>query len=753
MDKLNGSSDCTLFEHEVYEVLEEFGFQLPQYFFINSSNISLVADKMGDKKWVAKAVLEGVVHKTDIGAISFNITALSGEETFSKLKTMFENDYLFHGVLFVEMVKFSSGFGSELLISGYHDPAFGPCVAFGFGGTIVEYTKEIMKPNKSQLIFPADMDISLFKESLLSLPVSQSLHGQVRGIDGQLEEGIIFKTMQVIQKIMNEYGPNSGKPCWIRELEINPAVVSDGQIIALDGVMVVEKSLPAKSNSAPLHKISSLLTPNSAIVAGASGKNKLNPCSVILKQLMNAGVKSENLYCLHPKENEIQGVAAFGSLQSIMEARNNKPVDLIVVGVPAVSAGELVQQCLELYPAHAILVISAGFAETEKGKELSDRLSKMIVDLNDCPERRPVLNGPNTVGCTTIHNDVEYSTVFVPKQKTSASGKGANNIALICQSGGLMISRLSNMTDKLYPKYAITVGNQMDLSVVDFLEYLLEKEGVDVYVLYIEGLNDGDGIRLLKLIQLAKEKGKFVIVYKAGRSQQGQDAAQGHTASMAGDYQMFKNLVKISGGIICETLAELERVALLTTYWSIGGKIQKLIAKKKSSYSVGALSNAGFEKCAIADHLFSESLPNIKLCSWTDESKTAIEAAFANNRLSEVIDVGEVVDVTPMLNDKGTEDVVRGMYLDPKLDVCLFSTVPETLALKTLPEEDYLSEGALLSRLASINNDYPDKLMVLSIDSGRRYEPFRQAALDKGLPCFEYSDEAARCIELVLGSI
>ncbi|KAL0210193.1 hypothetical protein P9112_010277 [Eukaryota sp. TZLM1-RC] len=749
---------ASLLEHEVYGIFEEYGLSLPPYIYANDDNISTLPSQMGDKKWVAKVVIKDCLHKTDIGGVSFNITSSTVVTTYTMMKEKFAGTHDFQGVLFVEMVSFSSGFASEMLISGYHDPFFGPCIAFGFGGTIVEFTKDIMKPNKAQIIIPASLELSEFESLIRQLPIAQALQGEVRGIKKSVNFDQILSILTVMKNIMMSHSTQSGREFFIKEVEINPAVISNGNIIALDGVIVFDRISDHPNHCPPpLHKIQSLLEPKSAIIAGASAKNSLNPCSVILSNLIDYGLNKSEIFCLHPKENQIQGVRAFPSIKDIMNTRAD-PVDLLVIGVPAVSAGQLVNESLDLYPAHSILVISAGFAETTSGKERSDQLQARLTDLLSTPSKRPVLNGPNTVGCIRRSDGNELSTVFVPRWKSSCTSKGLSNMALICQSGGLMISRLSNFADKLNPAYAISVGNQMDLSVTDFLEYLLDKPDATTFALYIEGLNQGDGLRLMKLIKKAKSMGKFVVVYKAGRSQQGQEATQGHTASLAGDYQMFKSLIRTAGGIVVESFSELERVSMLLTCWTRNGGLQKLLAKGKEIVSVGALSNAGFEKCAIADHLFSENLEKIQLCKWNDESKASIEAVFKENRLSEVIDVGDVIDVTPMLNDEATEKVIRAMYLDPELDVCLFSTVPETLALNTLApsddhNEDYLDPKALLPRLVGVDQHFGDKLMVMSIESGDRYEPFRRAAFEYGIPCFGYSDEAARAVELVLGSL
>lgn len=67
-----------------------------------------------------------------------------------------------------------------------------------------------------------------------------------------------------------------------------------------------------------------------------------------------------------------------------------------------------------------------------------------------------------------------------------------------------------------------------------------EKEAIKVFGMYIEGLNQTDGARLIRLIQKAREQGKFIAIYKTGRTKQGAHAAAGHTASLSGSYDMFK---------------------------------------------------------------------------------------------------------------------------------------------------------------------------------------------------------------------
>lgn len=79
------------------------------------------------------------------------------------------------------------------------------------------------------------------------------------------------------------------------------------------------------------------------------------------------------------------------------------------------------------------------------------------------------------------------------------------------------------------------------------------KKGIDVYGVYIEGLLPYEGIRLMHLISRARAAGKMVILYKAGRSKEGSSAVAGHTASMAGSYSQFADLIDLAGGVVTET--------------------------------------------------------------------------------------------------------------------------------------------------------------------------------------------------------
>ena len=50
----------------------------------------------------------------------------------------------------------------------------------------------------------------------------------------------------------------------------------------------------------------------------------------------------------------------------------------------------------------------------------------------------------------------------------------------------------------------------MDLSIPDYLEHFMNtRPDLTSYGCYLEGMNDGDGLRLMKLVQRARKEGKY----------------------------------------------------------------------------------------------------------------------------------------------------------------------------------------------------------------------------------------------------
>jgi acyl-CoA synthetase (NDP forming) len=420
------------------------------------------------------------------------------------------------------------------------------------------------------------------------------------------------------------------------------------------------------------------------------------------------------------------------------------------VGVPAKIAGPVIAEAIELHFAEAIQVISAGFAETKAGESIKKELVSRLEKLNEKPERRPVINGPNTLG-NIYHN---MNTVFTARYKSSGTGKGRKNAALLCQSGAYLITRISDLANVVSPEIGISVGNQMDLSVTDFLEYMLDEKGISTYGLYIEGLKPSDGLRLMELTAKARSIGRFVVIYKVGRTAAGMEAAKGHTAAMAGDYQQFASMMRMAGGIVVDTPVEFNDMIMMT---ALSDGLHELTASKKKHFGVAALSNAGFEKCMIADHLAGAARPNFGFAKYSTSTVEALNKVLAEQGVASIVDQTDILDLSPMTNDDGYEKIVRATLADAATDIGIYSFVPETVMLNVCEKgeghrEDFTAEGSLLNRMIGVKKGIA-KPFVMSVESGWKYDKLVQAFIDAGIPCFRSADAAARSVAMCLEAL
>ena len=89
-----------------------------------------------------------------------------------------------------------------------------------------------------------------------------------------------------------------------------------------------------------------------------------------------------------------------------------------------------------------------------------------------------------------------------------------------------------------------------------------------------------------------RSAGKHVVFYKAGRTESGRSAAAGHTAAVAGDYDVCQAAAAQAGALVADTFKEFEQMLELCT---------ALHGKTVNGVRIGAVSNAGFECVGIAD--------------------------------------------------------------------------------------------------------------------------------------------------------
>ena len=276
-----------------------------------------------------------------------------------------------------------------------------------------------------------------------------------------------------------------------------------------------------------------LLNPRSiAIVGASSNPNKQGYCYV--KQLLDFGFDG-NIYPVNRRGGKILGLEVYPSVSAIPD-----PVDCVISTIPAEHVPELVQDCarkgvklLQLYTAQL----------GETGIPERKRLEEHIADLARRLGIR--LLGPNCMGVYRPETGLTFRF---------SSPKASGDVAFISQSAGHAAEVMYRGALRgLSFSQIISYGNAVDINETELLEYLAHDTNTRIITAYLEGVRSHDFPRVLKVAA----KCKPVIIFKAGRTQAGALAAASHTGSLAGNYAIWKGLIKQCHAIHVESIEEL----------------------------------------------------------------------------------------------------------------------------------------------------------------------------------------------------
>jgi acetyltransferase len=173
-----------------------------------------------------KIMSPDITHKTDVGGVSLNLvndaeTAAAFEHMLTSAKAARPDAHL-EGVTIQRM--FSHPRGIELIVGAKRDAAFGTVLLVGAGGT----TAEIFQDRALELPPLNERLARRMLESLRSWPLLQGYRGAPRANLDRLIEVLIR-----ISYLVADYPE-------IKELDINPLVVTPEEVIALDARVILD---------------------------------------------------------------------------------------------------------------------------------------------------------------------------------------------------------------------------------------------------------------------------------------------------------------------------------------------------------------------------------------------------------------------------------------------------------------------------------------------------------------------------------
>jgi len=741
-----------LLEPEVYELLSACGIPTPRSIFLRRgerANRKKLA-VLKSPEVVIKIVSPLIVHKSDVGGVAFvpnRIDSINGSvlrmlrdvpAKFSDWQKKIGSREAYspeeirnqvRGFLVLEKVAYEDlGFGSELLVGIRHSREFGPIVTMGLGGLDVEYLNERLKEGQALAVGSAHL---LRREEIAPLlrPLAfyDKLTREHRGRGAVMAENELVSSFSRFLGLARLFSPYAKKsPFVIEEAEVNPFVVVDGRLVPLDGMCRFSRA----HSQAKLRLSSSVdfvLHPQSIGIVGVS--ERLNLGRIILKNILREGFPREKVYVVKPGLEEIEGCRCLPSVSELPET-----VDLFVLTLAAEQSVSLMKDLVEAEKARSVVIIAGGLGEKKGTEALEESIRNLLKRSRRAGKLTPVVNGGNCMGIYSAPG--KYDTTFIPEYKLASPGKKNPRLIYISQSGAFMASRMSK-TPLTEPRYAISLGNQIDLTASDYQHYFKNKEEAPLLALYIEGFQPGDGLALARAAKEAVKKGKMVVVYKSGRTPEGRQATSSHTASVAGDYAACRSILEASGVFVAEDLNEFE---------SAVQNLLLLSEKTPRGRRVGLISNAGFECVILADSLRNGC--DLELPSFSVKTTARLAEILAPLGIDRLQDIRNPLDVTPVADDAAFAGCVEALLADPGIDCAVVSPVPMTSALQTLPpaevhkENIYQPEG-IGRRLVELFRK-SSKPFVVNIDAGAPYQPLVDLLVAAGVPVFRHSDRALR---------
>ncbi len=287
-----------------------------------------------------------------------------------------------------------------------------------------------------------------------------------------------------------------------------------------------------------------------AIVGASTGGFKLGGTSFMLKLL--EGGYSGKLYPINPKAKEIAGLQAYPDVVALPEIP-----DLAMVCVAAKFVPAVLEQCAEIGLRH-IHILTSGFKETglEEGRNLEEQIAAIATKNN------LLIIGPNCMG------------PYCPSARLTAWGAIpglSGSIGIISQSGGLT----QRLTEYMYHlgigvSKAVSAGNGTVLNPTDFLEAMVEDDGIDVIAMYLESV--ADGRRLLEIVKEANQR-KPIIIWKGGESEAGAATAASHTGAMSGEKRLWEAFYRQAGVTAVRSMYEcIDAIMALSMLPAPGGK-------------------------------------------------------------------------------------------------------------------------------------------------------------------------------------
>lgn len=442
--------------------------------------------------------------------------------------------------------------------------------------------------------------------------------------------------------------------------------------------------------------------PRSVAIVGASSDSKKSGYALV-KNFIDYGF-SGKIFPINPKASEILGLKVYPSLEAVPE-----DIDLAVFSLPAKVVAQVIDQCSSKN-VKAVVVHSFGFAESgPEGKAYQDKL----VSVARANHIRVV--GPNCQGVMCIESRVPWS-----RRSTFPTEVGGVSVVSQSGGGGGSFVNLAHERGVRFNKI-VTIGNECDATVTDFVRYFGRDDGSRILFLFLEGFRDGE--RILDDIRPVAAR-KPIVVYKIGRTSVGAQAAASHTGSLAGSIAVYDGVFRQAGLIRAPGLDDaLDYLEAFQSVW--------LSRRRPQGYRVGIVTGPGGPGVAAADAMVENGL---EVPPITAESRDRLHQAIQGATAANPMDMGDFSFVAKLKEEGPYSTMVRIMSEDRNVDI-----------VAVIGPGEFNPEG-FLEEILRIDGFCRKPFIVIWPSAGGNVETCKRRIREAGVPLFDTQERGARAL-------
>jgi acetate---CoA ligase (ADP-forming) len=445
---------------------------------------------------VLKLLEPGVIHKTELGLVEIGLGSADAVAR-SGARMLGQRDRDMPPPRFSVQAQLS---GIEMAI-GVRRDSLGVVCMVGAGGTLIEVRHDVA-------FLMAPVSEAEAAEAIGGLEIARVLNGY---------RGQQTADTRALARLVARIGEIALAVPEITELDLNPVVAGPSGCAAVDGSAVVEPAPNAleAAESTEFADVKTFLSPGRIAVIGAS-RDTAKAGGSIVRYLRTHGYAGE-VIAVNPAAASVHGAPAVSRLDQITE-----PVDLACIAVPAHATTTALEMCAA-QRVPAAIIYSAGYAET--GPEGVAAQQKLL----EAAAGKVRLLGPNSMGVAVPATRVFATFGTALEVAEFVSGP----VAFVSQSGALANSLFSRSSEYgIGFSHWISVGNEADVGVEDFLAYLATDDSCRVICMFLETIRRPAAF--VEAMRRLRAAHKPLIVLKAGRSEAGSASAASHTGALSG---------------------------------------------------------------------------------------------------------------------------------------------------------------------------------------------------------------------------